>query len=650
MVKLLGRSRTGPRSSRAEAGAVALWQQRYARLVRLAYLVQPPGRGRHHRVLAAHRTVRRALPGARDTGRRVPAQRGGAPTTDPHGLRDRVLKVALAERGRARHGLARLTDVLRGPVPVVRGVRMATATGGADELALERARARLSAPERAALALLGAESYTPRQARESLRRVGVADAESAVRRAEEVLHSVPGAARVLRESGEYDAGTVLLRPSDPASGRPRLVLALLACAAVAVTLAALLVPGDDPGARRTAASGAAALNPDRLVRAPASAWADSSRVDFTVWPARGERRDDRRLLARALRTWADRPDDTRVTVSPGTPDHGPATPPQLLYAGEVEDTVVVLFHDGQRTVRYVETARGARRVSLDIARVDGADVTTAAALVVRRTGNRTRYLTAPWIAEAGVRDLLRPDTPARDLDRSRQGITAPVPSPPGAGDCSSWLVLQLRSSTRIVEDHSFLLTDLGELSPVHLTHTPPPGEDHPARQPREATSGPALESWAHSACSLGALRGEGTRAVNHWVFARQKLPKGAGRADWVCDRADTWRGRGEVTLRFRPPSTDATEPGRTVDRRRGSALCGRFGQHVLAAAEWRAPSGGRYLLAAGSRAVREVTAGAPVRADSDGPTLAERTDDAAKARVTARVRGGGTLTARVAAR
>ncbi|ARX89185.1 hypothetical protein SMD44_08672 [Streptomyces alboflavus] len=40
-------------------------------------------------------------------------------------------------------------------------------------------------------------------------------------------------------------------------------------------------------------------------------------------------------------------------------------------------------------------------------------MTTAAAVAVSRDDGRTRYLTAPWIAEAHTRDLLRPTPRAR---------------------------------------------------------------------------------------------------------------------------------------------------------------------------------------------------------------------------------------------
>ncbi|CAM5436996.1 hypothetical protein STANM309S_03791 [Streptomyces tanashiensis] len=153
--------------------------------------------------------------------------------------------------------------------------------------------------------------------------------------------------------------------------------------------------------------------------------------------------------------------------------------------------------------------------------------------------------------------------------------------------------LQLRSSTRIVEDHAFLLVDLGGLSPTHLTWTPLPSPGSPARRPHEATGPLGLAAWSHSACSLPLLRDSGVRSVNRWEFAAQTLPEHAGRALWICSRADTWEGTGRVDVTVEVPGRAV--PVTTV---RATAACGRFGQDVLAGTYWSAPTGRRYLLAA----------------------------------------------------
>ncbi|MBZ4324583.1 hypothetical protein JNW98_35410, partial [Streptomyces sp. SCA2-4] len=150
-----------------------------------------------------------------------------------------------------------------------------------------------------------------------------------------------------------------------------------------------------------------ALDPGKLVRAPADAWRRADRPGFAAWPARGDRTEDEALLRRALSVWA-RPGSTvRVTATPGTPS-GPAPgPPQLLYAGAVDSAVVVLLHDGLRVVRYAEAKDGdSTAAALDFARADAADADTATAVVVGRTDGNVRFLTAPWVTSAAVRDLL----------------------------------------------------------------------------------------------------------------------------------------------------------------------------------------------------------------------------------------------------
>ncbi|MFD7574071.1 hypothetical protein ACFV6U_26715, partial [Streptomyces sp. NPDC059810] len=124
--------------------------------------------------------------------------------------------------------------------------------------------------------------------------------------------------------------------------------------------------------------------------------------------------------------------------------------------------------------------------AVELARADDADVTTGAAVALSRTPRGVRFLLAPWIDESAVRDLRRPDVPAQRLAVSEFGVTDPVPQAPN--DCGRVPAMQVRSSTRIVEDHSFLLADLGELSPTHLTWTPGPGSGAPGGHPRAGPS------------------------------------------------------------------------------------------------------------------------------------------------------------------
>ncbi|MDR6978991.1 hypothetical protein J2X68_005725 [Streptomyces sp. 3330] len=630
--------------------------ERYADLVRLAYLVLPPSMGRHRRVLAAHGLVQRALPGGRPGPVRatVPAPRRKAGGADAalDLLRVEVLRTALARARRPRRWPARLATPadLVPRLPFVVGLRLFPRFGGVEEMVLGQALAGVSADARAVFVLRRLDGLPDTAARELLRAAGSADVEAAVRAAARLDASAGAqAATALAASREFDACTVQARPTDLLRRRRRVRLAGAAGAAVLLTVAALTVadrvtvPSEGPRDAVPARSVAAVPRPVDLVRTPPDAWARTSRVDFTAWPARGARTDDEALLARALTVWARPPAGTRPAYSPATAEDPPPASPRLLYAGDVGDRAVVLLFDGMRLARYGEPLGPEGPRTLDVSRADDADVTTAAAVAVDVRDGATRYLLAPWVAEARTRDLSRPNVPARPLTVARDGLTAPVPTLDG--DCAGAGVLQLRSSSRIVEDHAFLLAGLGGLSPVHLTYTPLPVRGAPpARQPREATGPAALSAWSRLGCGGGALRGGGgVRAVNAWDFAEQRLPDGGGTAVWTCSRADTWRGVGDVRLSLRT----AGAPARAVASEHSTAACSRFGQHIVVGARWRSPAGRWYLLAAGSRAVTGITVTegrtGGVSASVAGRTLAVPAPRDARFRVTARLATGGTL-------
>ncbi|MFF7256168.1 hypothetical protein [Streptomyces microflavus] len=644
----------------AEAALV----EHYPRLVRLAYVVLPPSLGRHRRVLAAHGTVQRALPGARTAPdrMRVPAQsrrsseaaeEAQGPANAPYAwMRLRVLRTALAHERRPRWWPARLPApaALRPTLPVVWGLRLFPRAGGVDELALDRALSTVPGAVRAAFALQLLEGLSESSVRALLSEAGEADPAGAVRRAARLGRPDRAGAQVLLQSGEFDPCAVQTRPSDLLRRRHR--VRAVALAAALCVVAGTLAVAAERGVRGVADAGPAAgvpvpaLDPAALLRTAAEQWADTSRIDFTAWSVRGDRRSDDGLLGRALRAWSGPPAGVRVSTTPGTADVPPAQPPRLLFAGEVDGAAVVLFHDGGvRVVRYAEPLSGGGGAALDFARTDDADVTTGAAVVVSRTGEKARFLLAPWISETTTRDLLAPNTPVRPLEVGPDGVTAPVGRPAAGGACDSWPVLQLRSSERIVENHAFLVTDLGDLAPAHLTYTPKPGRGAPARQPREATGTEALLAWARTACSLRALSGSGVRAVNNWAFAEQRLPEGEASAEWLCTRADTWRGPGRVLVQFLRPAASPTAPAAVVADRNDTALCSRFGQHILAGTHWKSASGRWYVLAAGSRAVDRIEATGQVRGAAGGPTLAVRAPRDASVQLTARLREGGTLAA-----
>ncbi|MFJ2743895.1 hypothetical protein ACIO3O_30075 [Streptomyces sp. NPDC087440] len=647
------------------AQAEAALVEHYPRLVRLAFITLPPSLGRHRRVLAAHGLVQRALPSVRTrTGRPVtaptlPAQRTAPAESAYVTLRARVLREALAYGKRPTWwpkrgpGPERLRPVL----PTVWGLRLFPAAGGADELALEQALSGTDSATRAALALHRVEGLGEDETRRRLAEAGVAEPALALRTAERLGRQVLGEPGEGSEhpllSGEFDPCFVHTRPTDLLRRRHRIRTAGATLVVAAVAAGVLpVVLGDAPRPQeRSAATGTVnasiagrVLDPRNLVRPAADEWADTSRVDFTVWPARGDRVDDLKLLDRALKVWASPARTVRISSTPGAGTQPPTAPPRLLYAGDVDGTAVVLLNDGDRTIRYAEPADGDQPPALDFARTDDADVVTGAALVVTRDGANTRFLLAPWIDETTTRDLLKPNSPGGKLGVRADGVTDPVRRPGAGGTCDSWPVLQLRSSELIVEKHAFLLTDLGDLAPVHLTYTPPPGSGAPARQPREATSTAALQTWAHSACHLPAMRGFGVRAVNNWVYAQQTLPEAGGRADWVCTRADTWRGPGRVMVQLHLPNASPTALGTAVATAEDTASCSRFGQHVLAGAGWQAPkSGAWYLLAAGSRKVRTIEATGGLTAKAEGPVMAVRAPQGVKAQLKAKMADGSTL-------
>ncbi|MER5786567.1 hypothetical protein ABT104_33420, partial [Streptomyces mobaraensis] len=374
-----------------------------------------------------------------------------------------------------------------------------------------------------------------------------------------------------------------------------------------------------------------ALDPGRLTRAPADAWRRADRPGFASWPARGDRTDDEALLRRALSVWA-RPGSTvQVTATPGTPA-GPAPgPPQLLYAGAVDSAVVVLLYDGLRVVRYAEPRNGdATAAALDFARTDAADEDAATAVVLGRTDGNVRYLTAPWVSSAAVRDLLDPAGAAQPLRRGADGVTDPTAGPAAAGDCRSWPVLQLGGR---------LATDLGELVPARLTSGAPASD---AARPDKTSAGAAERAvWAHTACLLPSLRSQGVRAVNAWQFARQPLPGGAGVAEWLCTRAETWRGAGgRAVAGFLTPGGRPGAQAAVVARAEDTPACGARQPHVLAGALWKSPGGNWYALAAGSPDVVSITATGGVRGSGAGPVLALPAGQGAVARLAGRTRDG----------
>ncbi|MGW3400845.1 hypothetical protein [Streptomyces zhihengii] len=578
----------------------------YPRLVRIAYLVLPPASDPGRRVLAAHALVQRTLPGC-GAGPAVPAvprarRAGETGSAGYDGLRVRLLRRALRTAGRRHPALPRVWGGW--------GLRLLPRAAGAAELALERELSALGAAGRAACVLRRLEGLTAPAAREVLAAAGVADPDGALAAAD-ALPDAAGTAALLA-SPAFDACALQARPPELLRRRRRVRAGVVAVAALAVCAGLLGLPQDGPSpGRDTEAAGP--------TRAAPTAWRDATRRDFSVWPARGPLTGDRALLDRALAAWAEPGGPVRVSATPGTSSGPPAGAPRLLFAGVVERARVVLLHDGLRAVRYAEPLGGGG-AALDFARTDAADAVSAAALVVARPGGRVRYLTAPWVREVSVRDLLDPAAPARPLARDASGVTAALPSPAGDGACRSWETLEIRDG-----EGTRLLTDLGELAPARLLSGPPSAASDVA--------GPAaLAAWARTACSLRGLRAHGVREVGAWRYALQRLPEANGTAAWVCTRAETWRGAGaRVMAQFQPPADRPSAPGTVVARAEDSPACGVREPRVLAGVLWQSRAGQWYALAAGGGRFRSVVLSGGVSGASEGALLAVRSRPGARA-------------------
>ncbi|MER5312116.1 hypothetical protein ABT034_30505 [Streptomyces sp. NPDC002773] len=438
----------------------------------------------------------------------------------------------------------------------------------------------------------------------------------------------------LLESDEFDPCALQARPTDLLRRRQHARAAAVAVAALVVCGTLLGLPGDGWGRNGAAApsyarnpAAEAALDPGALKRVAPAAWPGSTRRDFSVWPARGGLTGDSALLRRALAVWARPGLSVRSSATPGTPVGPPMGPPQLLFAGVVDGARVVLLHDGLRAVRYAEPVEGTAGAALDFARTDGADTVGSAALVLSRAAGNVRYLTAPWVKETVVRNLLAPAKAPWPLVRDAHGMTEPVPSPALAKGCTRWNALQVHDGSG-----PRLLADLGELAPARLLWGPPDA-------PVDATGPEAREAWARTVCQLTAVRAHGVRSVHAWRFARQPLPEGAGRGTWLCTRAETWRGTGSrVLAQFLAPSPAV--PAALAARSEGSPACGVRDPRVLAGVLWQAPSGGWYVLAAGSPDFTALETSGGVKGRSDGPVLAVKAAAGARADLDGTLRDG----------
>ncbi len=625
----------------AEAALV----EHYPRLVRLAYLVLPVAVARHRRVLAAHAVVQRALPRGKSTEEEGPAlpsprespresSRESLREGDPGyaWLRERVLRTALdAGRPSRFRGLPRPPRLL----PQVVGLRLFPRSGESDELALEARLLAVTPAARAAYALRRLDGLGDAAIRRLLVEAG--QSERGARAALKAADALPETAALADPCALQAGPTDLLRRRQYA----RTALFGGAALALAAGTLAFLPEGwgpDGAAAPPYAANEAAeaALDPKGLRRIAEDAWLTSARVDFSVWPARGPGLDDTGLLRRALAVWARPGDGVAVSTTPGT-QTGPAPgPAQLLYAGEVGGSSVVLLHDGLRLVRYAEpTGAGDGGAVLDFARVDGADLVGASAAVLSRDDGNTRYLTAPWVSGAASSDLLDTTGATSEIEVSEDGVTGPVRTPAGGDQtrCAAYPVLEVTAQGA---ERPYLMADLGELTPALLTQGAPGRETATASDPATRTR------WARIACHLPALGSGGVRAVNAWEFAAQQLPDAAGTGEWVCTRGETWRGTGNRALaQFLPPVTAPGEPGVVTAASEDTTACGRRDPRVLSGVLWRSPAESWYLVAAGNEEITAIEAGGEVTGRVEGRTAALPAEEGAVAELTGELADGG---------
>ncbi|MZD09106.1 hypothetical protein GTW43_29100, partial [Streptomyces sp. SID5785] len=177
------------------------------------------------------------------------------------------------------------------------GLRLFPRAGDAVEFGLDRRLSETTPGVRAAYALLVLERVSEAEAR---RITGDA---VAVRHARSLRLELGADGERALASSEFDPCVVQMTPDDLLRRRRNTGLTYAAAALVALTGVGLLIaqllqppppPLADPAGGQPAPT--RALDPAHLTRVDPDTWADTSRVDLTAWPARGDLTDDRSLL------------------------------------------------------------------------------------------------------------------------------------------------------------------------------------------------------------------------------------------------------------------------------------------------------------------------------------------------------------------
>jgi len=559
---------------------------RYRDLVRMAYLVLPAEIDEQRRMLLAHRVVSGCLP------RNPP---GEAEAEERYReVRTRVLTEAL--------GAPRYRPVWLGGWGS--WLRTAPARALSDELALGAAIAAMSPQARAAYVLAQVEGLPPADVRAELTRLGVGDPEEAQRGADGLGFDAEEQ-RTLLSRPALDPTIARLYGRRPWPTRP----GALAAGGVAVVLlvavggAGLLYGRSSEASSATAAVRAAT----RFTTAGDRAWRDSTRLDLSVWPARGDLTGDDVFPQAALAAW----NDGRAQGHDGADAGPPLSDPQLLYAGNVGGARVALLRDGDRVARY--TVRD-RRTALDVYPEGSTLPDAAGPLKLTETGAGGRYLLPPWVPSARAATLDGGSAnwspvPVHD------GVTGPVPLPSTApGGCRRATVLDL-DQPEIAPGRSYTMADLGGLTMARVTYQPPPPAPVRPLGPHQIDgddegSPEGFGIWGRLGCVAPTAPQAGVESASAWEFWSGRLPESDDTAHWVCARYTYADGRSAAYAALLGGDAEHRWAVRT-----GTAHdtwdCSRLKRDLVTGTWWRAPSGHWYYVGAASRRIIVFTASGP---------------------------------------
>ncbi|GAA3923139.1 hypothetical protein GCM10023085_00370 [Actinomadura viridis] len=324
-------------------------------------------------------------------------------------------------------------------------------------------------------------------------------------------------------------------------------------------LLGVMVVSESGGRAPLGGTSSAAARDARLLSAAPDAWRRAPR-GLDVWPARGDLTGDAAFRERALRAW------TAATRAGGAGREGD---PQLLFAGRVDGRPVALLRRGDKVGRFTGPDGP---LTLSAA---GTDAEAPMAL------GGGRYLLAPWE---------RAETLTGRKVALRHGVTEPVtPRTP----CGRGPLFHLKGT-----DGGRTVGEFGGPRPVTVTYRPPsskyasaghesgPGARDASRPPTELKID-GLRVWDRVAC-LTPIPARPVAAATAWEFWSGVLPKGGGRAQWVC-AGMAFAGGGTAAQGTLLDKDKAHDTGWCDDRRPAGGTW------------WRSARGDWYYLAAAAR-------------------------------------------------